>query len=55
MPANFARVPHLEQLLVRVAMRQILRFLRDDSLRPPDLRFLPEFARPAEIIARLAG
>lgn len=53
--ADFARVPHLEQLLVRVAMRQLLRFLGDDPLRPPDLRFLPEFARPAEIIARLVG
>jgi hypothetical protein len=52
---HFERVPHLHQLLFRVGIRQLLRFLRNDPTRIPNLTYLHEFARPAEIICRLAA
>jgi Ser/Thr protein kinase RdoA (MazF antagonist) len=52
---HFESVPYLHQLLVRVGIRQLLRFLRNDPKRVPDLTFLHEFVRPAEIISRMVA
>jgi Ser/Thr protein kinase RdoA (MazF antagonist) len=50
---HFARVPHLEQLLVRVAMRQLLFFVDDGPPSPSALREVGVFVRSAELVAQL--
>jgi uncharacterized protein (TIGR02569 family) len=50
---HFARVPHLEQLLVRVAMRQLLFFVEDGPPSPSGLREVGVFVRSAELVAQL--
>ena len=50
---HFERVPHLDQLLVRVAMRQLLFFVEHGPLRESDLKDLKVFLRSAELVMGL--